>query len=163
MKPVLTLIEELSAALDRENIRYCHWKSNEGIERSLSGDTDLDLLIDPEHRSQFSRLLFRLGFKGASNRKDARFPGLFHFYGYDKESKKFVDVHVHYRLIVGCDLIKNYELPFVRPYLDSVRDCHGLKVPPSWPPATARSASGRRCARSTGAPPSSAAGCTRPC
>ncbi len=125
----LKLIQELSAALDREKIRYCHWKSNEALERSLSGDNDLDLLIDPEHRFQFPRLLFRLGFKQASSPQDARYPGIFHFYGHDRESAKTVHVHVHYRLIVGCDLIKNYELPFVIPYLDSARNCHDLRVP----------------------------------
>ena len=79
-KSGLKLIQELSAALDRENIRYCHWKSNEALYRSLSGDNDLDLLIDPAHRFQFSRLLVRLGFKQAASLQDAGYPGMFHFY-----------------------------------------------------------------------------------
>lgn len=116
--------------LSRENIKYCHWKSNEGLLHSLNGDADLDLLVDPQHRFIFSRILVELGFKQASISQDFRYPGIFNFYGHDLGSKKIVHVHVHYRLLIGCDLLKNYELPFIIPYLDSSRESYGfLRIP----------------------------------
>ena len=127
--PALRLTQELSETLDRENIRYCHWKSNQALHRSLSGDNDLDLLIDPAQRFQFSKLLVRLGFKQASTPEDFRYPGIFNFYGHDRETGKIVHVHVHYRLLVGSDLLKNYDLPFVKPYLTSAHKGDGLRVP----------------------------------
>ena len=42
---VLPLVQELCNVLRTENIDYCHWKSNNMLERSASGDNDLDLLI----------------------------------------------------------------------------------------------------------------------
>ena len=38
---VLVLIAELCSQLEARGVRYCHWKSNESIERSLSGENEL--------------------------------------------------------------------------------------------------------------------------
>ncbi len=41
----LNLIFDLCQALAEEGISYCHWKSNNALDRSASGDNDLDLLV----------------------------------------------------------------------------------------------------------------------
>ena len=41
----LKIVEDLCGALAEEKVDYCHWKSNEALDRSASGDNDLDLLI----------------------------------------------------------------------------------------------------------------------
>lgn len=41
----LELIVELVDAFDRSGVAYCHWKSNQAIARSATGENDLDLLV----------------------------------------------------------------------------------------------------------------------
>jgi len=40
MLPLL-VIQDLTDRLHRENIRYCHWKSNEHVDAAVQGKTDL--------------------------------------------------------------------------------------------------------------------------
>ena len=49
---VLELIAVLCRSLDAEGIRYCHWKSNEAIGRSATGENDLDLLVTKQVTAQ---------------------------------------------------------------------------------------------------------------
>ena len=49
--------------LEAEKIDYCHWKSNAAIDRSASGDNDLDLLVSRSDAQQFTELLDQLGYK----------------------------------------------------------------------------------------------------
>src|SRR5215217_4634818 len=61
--PILNLIRLLCQALAEEEITYCHWKSNNALDRSASGDNDLDLLISRADAGCFTEILYRLGFK----------------------------------------------------------------------------------------------------
>lgn len=117
----LRLITDLCRALDNENIVYCHWKSNDVIERSASGENDLDLLISRNDISRFSEILYRFGFKGAKAPREKQLPGVQDFFGWDEYSGKLVHVHAHYQLILGHDMTKNYRLPVEREYLASAK------------------------------------------
>jgi thymidylate kinase len=126
---VLQLIYQLCQALAEEDITYCHWKSNDVIERSASGDNDLDLLISRADVTRFSELLFRLGFKQGKAPPEKQIPGVQDFFGYDEEAGKFVHVHAHYQLIVGHDMTKNYRLPIEKEYLASAVKHELFKIP----------------------------------
>lgn len=126
---VLQLIYKLCLALAEEDINYCHWKSNDVIERSYSGDNDLDLLISRTDVTRFSEILYRLGFKQAKAKPEKQMPGVQDFFGYDEESGKLVHVHAHYQLIVGHDMTKNYRLPVEREYLASAVKQDLFKIP----------------------------------
>src|SRR5215216_6509818 len=63
--PVLNLIRKLCETLIEVQITYCHWKSNNALDRSASGDNDLDLLISRADASKFTEILYRLGFRQA--------------------------------------------------------------------------------------------------
>src|SRR5687768_18365182 len=102
--PVLPLVQELCNVLRTENIDYCHWKSNNMLERSASGDNDLDLLISRSDGSRFTEILFRLGFKQVQAPVDKQMPGVLDYYGYDEQTEKWVHVHAHYHLIMGHDM-----------------------------------------------------------
>lgn len=124
----LILVRELVEALETAGIRYCHFKSTEGLEQAMSGRTDLDLLVDPSQKFDFSRMAVRLGFKKAATRT-SKLPGVDHFYGCDASTGVTVDLHVHFRLIIGSDVLKNYELPTAA-YLDSsVESTRGIRIP----------------------------------
>ena len=127
--PVLPLVQELCNGMIAENIMYCHWKSNNMLERSASGDNDLDLLIDRADGLRFTKLLSRLGFKQAQAPVDKQMPGVLDYYGYDEKAEKWMHVHAHYQLIMGHDMTKNFRLAIERPYLESAVQGDLFKVP----------------------------------
>jgi thymidylate kinase len=118
----LPLVRELTDALETESVGYCHWKSNAFLDRSRTGQNDLDLLVRRSDVDAFSTLMHRLGFKQATN--PMRFlPAIENYYGHDRFSDRIVHVHAHYQLIVGDDLTKNYRIPLEAAFLETtVRD-----------------------------------------
>ncbi|MGE5251976.1 MAG: hypothetical protein ACM3QS_17360 [Bacteroidota bacterium] len=128
-KPPLKLILRLCEALMQENINYCHWKSNNALDRSASGENDLDLLISRADFARFTALLFRLGFKEAAAPPDKQLPGVMDFYGHDRPSGGLVHVHAHYQLVMGHDLTKNVRLPIEAAYLSSAVQDGLFRVP----------------------------------
>ena len=116
---MLDLVYELCNALAVEEINYCHWKSNNSLDRSLSGENDLDLLVSRSDAQRFREILHRLGFKQARTSSELQLPGVLSYYGYEKEADKFVHIHAHFQLILGHDMTKNYHLPIEKPLLES--------------------------------------------
>jgi thymidylate kinase len=125
----IPIVAALLLALEREEVGYCHWKSNDAIARSASGENDLDLLVRRSDATTFLEIMHRLDFKRAIATPDKRLPGVVNFYGYDFEAARWVHVHVHFQLIVGHDATKNYCLPLERLYLRSTRRESGFLVP----------------------------------
>ena len=115
----LDLVETLCETLAAEGVVYCHWKSNEALDRSMSGDNDLDLLVAREHQGRFLEVLARLGFKAAALPAAREIPAVVHYYALDAPSGRFVHIHAHYRLVLGDDTTKNFWLPIEHAYLES--------------------------------------------
>jgi hypothetical protein len=128
-QPALELVTNLCRELNARKISYCHWKSNANLDRSASGENDLDLLISRSCVQQFTEVLFRLGFKQAFDLPSGKLPGVLDYYGYDQASQKFVHVHAHYQLILGYDATKNYHLPIEKQYLASIVQGELFNVP----------------------------------
>ncbi len=122
------LVRSLCDALEERGVSYCHWKSNESIERSERAESDLDLLVDARHAARFEQTLRELGFRRGMPRTGQP-PGLFHAYGLDEESGRLVHIHAHYRMVVGDDMTKNYRLPIEEAYLASARRGRVFRVP----------------------------------
>ena len=123
------LIHRLCQALEAEGITYCHWKSNNALDRSASGDNDLDLLVSRADVPRFTRILCRLGFKQGKAPAEKQLPGVLDYYGYDEAADRLIHVHAHYQLILGHDMTKNYRLPIERPYIESAVQDDLFKVP----------------------------------
>jgi thymidylate kinase len=120
MEPVaLDLVQTLCKALDAQDVAYCHWKSTAALDRSATGDNDLDLLVVRPDVDRFTEILHRLRFKQAVVPPARALPGVLHYYGYDEGADRFVHVHAHYQLIVGDDMTKNYRLPIEEAYVAS--------------------------------------------
>jgi thymidylate kinase len=126
---VLDKVSQLCRELDMAGISYCHWKSNEALHRSASGDNDLDLLVARCDVQRFTNLLNRLGFKEARLPAVRELPGVQHFYGLDESSGRLVHVHAQYQLIIGDDTTKNYRLPIEDAYLASAAPGLVFRVP----------------------------------
>ena len=107
----LPLIKKLCDTLNAQQISYCHWKSNWKLSKWLTGHGDLDLLVDRADAQRFVSLVYGLGFKQAEPSQDRAVPGILNFYGFDNDANRFVHLHVHYQLVIGHDLTKNYHLP----------------------------------------------------
>jgi len=127
--PALELVIKLCNALAAEEINYCHWKSNEALDRSANGDNDLDLLVSRIHAQHFTEILYRLGFKETLSVKRDELPGVRDYYGYDVKSGRLIHVHAHFQLILGNDLSKNYRLPLENRYLESSVQGDLFRVP----------------------------------
>src|SRR5215510_6237462 len=128
-RPALDLILQLCQILKEEGINYCHWKSNNALDRSANGENDVDLLIDRSDSSRFSEMLYRLGFKQAKAPVDKQMPGVMDYFGYDEGLDKWVHVHAHYQLIMGDDMTKNFRFAIETPYLESTIWDGIFKVP----------------------------------
>jgi thymidylate kinase len=123
------LVQELCKLMELEGITYCHWKSNNALDRSASGINDLDLLVSRADTNRFNRILIDLGFKQCQAPREKQIPGVLNFFGFDIEADKLIHVHAHYQLIMGHDMTKNYRLPIERPYLESAIQTDLFKIP----------------------------------
>jgi thymidylate kinase len=127
--PTLALVSRLCAELAQSDVMYCHWKSNDVLHRSASGENDLDLLVARKDSTRFVHVLQGLGFQEARPPAVRELPGVVHFYGLDQGSGKFVHVHAQYQLILGDDTTKNYRLPIEDAYLESSVQGPVFRVP----------------------------------
>jgi thymidylate kinase len=127
--PVLGLVYKLCKMLEAEGIVYCHWKSNVALERSATGENDLDLLVDRGSVQRFTEILWRCGFREAWLPSGRQLPGILDYYGYDAECDRLVHVHAHYQLVLGHDATKNYHLPIEKPFLASSTQSELFRVP----------------------------------
>ena len=116
---VLGLVQALLDRLHDAEIDYCHWKSNQALHRSASGDNDLDLLVAAHDVERFEQILSELKFRHAIPPKAKRLPDIFDLFGLDTETGRLVHVHAHYQLVLGDDTTKNFRLPIEDAYLAS--------------------------------------------
>lgn len=125
----LPAVMVLINALKDKNIRYCHWKSNSRLDMSLAGQTDLDLLVDPQDQKSFEGILSAQNIKKIVAPKDKQYPGMEHYLGFDFETGKLIHLHVHYKLVLGEQYVKNYHVPIEEKILNSTREQFGVRIP----------------------------------
>lgn len=125
----LALTVELREELATKAVRYCHFKSNDMLLKSMDGRNDLDLLVHRGDAQRFLAVLARLGFKRALAPAGRDHPGVAHYYGLDIDSGLLVHVHAHFQLVVGDDATKNYRLPIEEAYVESSQHGHALPIP----------------------------------
>jgi len=128
-KGPLRVCQRFFELLDRENLRYCHWKSNEHLPEALAGETDLDLLFASDQGTSLAGVLDALDFKRVCSPAEKRYPGMEDYLGFDEESGALVHLHVHYLLILGQRHFKNHHLPIESAVLDDLRTLGSVRVP----------------------------------
>jgi thymidylate kinase len=122
------LIERLCAELEREAIVYCQWKGHWKRHRWATGEGDIDLLIDRAHGDRFTSIVYSLGFKQIIPAVHET-PGSSHYYGFDRDLKKFVHLHVQYHITFGHYTTMNYHLPLERCVLEFARPNKFFRTP----------------------------------
>jgi thymidylate kinase len=125
----LPALAALFQSLNRQGIRYCHWKSNIRLEEALQGKTDLDLLVDTEHIQKFKQVLQDHGARLFQPAPGKEYPGIENYLGFDPDTGRLYHLHVHYQLVLGEQFVKNYHLPLEAPFLDSTRLRQGVMIP----------------------------------
>lgn len=108
----IQIIRQLLDDLNSNNINYCHWKSNEHLEASVNGDTDLDVLFDNSQQEQVVEILKRNKFHLFESVWYRKYKGIVDYIGFDKDTGKIVHVHTHFSLDIGEVGIKSYRLPW---------------------------------------------------
>jgi thymidylate kinase len=119
----------LFAALERERIRYCHWKSNVRLGRTLAGLEDIDVLVHPSDADAFQRVINECGFKLTVSRLGAGHPGVFHALALDPESCRLLDLHAYHQLISGDSFVKSFRFPIEENFLARTTSMMGVRVP----------------------------------
>lgn len=115
----LSIISHLLHLLDLNTILYCHWKSNEHLDASMTGDTDLDLLFDISQQQRVEALLGYSGFRRFEPIKLKKYADIEDYLGLDPFSGKLVHVHAHFRLTLGEPGLKGYQLDLEKKILDN--------------------------------------------
>jgi thymidylate kinase len=106
-----TFIDKFFLELNEERVNYCHWKSNAYLRTSLCGKADFDLLVSIKHRDNFEKLCKNTGFKKMLSSKSQKYPGMKDYLGFDSELGILHHLHIHFKLILGEQGIKNYWVP----------------------------------------------------
>ena len=127
---MLELVKLLADTLNNRGVAYCHWKSNFSLEKALSGETDLDLLVDRRSLPQCIVILRELDFRPATVKWGPELPsGVYHYYGFDRQADQHVHVHLFSRIITGESFIKSHQLPIEEMLLGNTRKIQGIPVP----------------------------------
>ncbi|MCC6301452.1 MAG: hypothetical protein IT489_01465 [Gammaproteobacteria bacterium] len=116
----LAKIVRLCEALLQSGINFCHWKSNNALYKSMTGENDLDLLVSRQDIGGFRNIMFSHGLKLMRGIGFKDIPGLEDYFGYDSESGRIFHVQAHYLLVLGHDTTKNIWLPVEAAYLSTV-------------------------------------------
>lgn len=127
--PPLHMLTEFFRCAYEQEIPYCYWKSTHALERALGGKTDLDLLVDRRYAQPFRQLLSQFDFQTLRSPAHRQFPALEDYLGFDALTGNLAHLHVHYRLVLGQEFVKNYSLPLERAFLEHTRLLHGVPVP----------------------------------
>ncbi len=109
---ILPLLLMVLNDFHRQNISYCYWKSTRRVNRGLTGEGDLDLLIAKEDQHRAQAILLERGLKLFPCVAYRDHPAILSFLGYDEPSGRIVHLHLHFRLVAGNSLLKNYRLPW---------------------------------------------------
>ncbi|HEV2263962.1 MAG TPA: hypothetical protein VGR79_05455 [Stellaceae bacterium] len=110
--PALPLLLTLLDDFEREDVAYCYWKSSRRVYAALAGETDLDLLVDRIDRNVAERLLTIRGYKFCPPIASRDHPALASYIGYDDPTGRLVHVHLHFNLVSGAALLRDYRLPW---------------------------------------------------
>lgn len=122
------LICKLVGTFNDNGVKYCHWKSNFMLSKALSGETDLDILIDRQSLSQGIEILSEFGFKLAVAIGETITPGIYHYYGIDSKTGELVHVHLFNSVITGESFLKSHLLPFETMLLENRQSISNIFV-----------------------------------
>ncbi len=124
-----SLVEQLGDALRDERVACLQWKGNWKRNRWMSGEGDIDLLVDRPGEARFRSVLTTLGFRRADPPPQSAIAGIESYFGLDPVTGRLIHVHAHYRLVIGGIWRTVYRLPIETPLLASAVQGTVFRVP----------------------------------
>jgi hypothetical protein len=94
------------------DISYCYWKSSRRLRHVVAGEADMDLLVARKDQHRAEMILSERGFKRFPTVASRDHPPIVSFLGYDEAGGRLIHLHLHFRLIIGERLLKNYCIPW---------------------------------------------------
>jgi thymidylate kinase len=105
-------LAEVLDEFHRQQISYCYWKSSRRLPTVFAGEGDIDLLVAREDQHRAQVILAERDFKFFPSVGDRDHPATLSFLGYDERGGELIHIHLHFRLIGGERLLKNYRIPW---------------------------------------------------
>lgn len=102
---------------NKQDISYCSFKSNEHLIEGLVGDTDLDILIDRNDYDDAVILLKKANYHQVEPVDVGSYPNVVNWYGIDDVTGALIHIHLHFELMTGKPLYKDYCLPWKEQFL----------------------------------------------
>lgn len=106
------VLEDVLALFERQGIFYSYWKSSLRLPSALCGNSDVDLLVAVKDLHRMELILLKQDFKRIPTRGYSDHPSISSFLGFDNDSGRLIHLHVHFGLILGEPLLKNYHVPW---------------------------------------------------
>lgn len=108
---MLKVCSDLFESWNNNEVKYCHWKSNEHLMEGLDGLTDLDVYVAPDDRNKAESDLIKNKYIKFVPQKGAVYPNVDEWIGFDYDTGRLVHVHLHYQIITGTKYNKEYVFP----------------------------------------------------
>lgn len=113
-------VTRLFEEFNNKNIRYCSFKSNEHLIEGILGNTDLDILIDINEYENAVIILRKYHFTQVEPIGVGSYPNVVNWYGMDYQTGNLIHIHLHFELMTGKSLVKDYCLPWKDFFLDNI-------------------------------------------
>ena len=104
MSKILKAAHELFEEFNKNDILYCHWKSNEHLYEGLIGETDLDVIVHPDCKEKAKEKLFETGYIQLSSQYGSNYPDVEDWITCDEETGKLIHIHLHFRMASRHDI-----------------------------------------------------------
>lgn len=108
----MSIMNLIFQELEKENIRYVHFKSNTSLDYSFEGKGDFDVLIDHMRIADAERIISSHSGKRFNPPRLGRYPGVDNWMILDQETGILYHLHLHYQLATGKALVKDYVIPW---------------------------------------------------
>jgi len=112
---------ELLADLQQANVWFVHWKGNTHLLASLEGKTDIEILVHPDNRLQFERILKKRSYKKLQSQPWDRVPANEDWLGFDADTGNLLHLHTHYDLATKITYGKYLHLPWLEQFFRHVK------------------------------------------
>ena len=118
---ILKCARLLFDCFNSNDVKYCHWKSNERLLDGLNAEnkTDLDILVSFKDKKRIEVHFENCKYKKLKSPDNLDNPNMEGWIALDEETGKFVYVHLHYKIIAGHKKMREYDLPWTDLALDT--------------------------------------------
>lgn len=116
---ILQKTEKLFSDWNANSIRYCSFKSNEHLMEGLCGDTDLDILVNIDDYSRATELMQANHYIQVEPINVGAYPNVVNWYGMDETTGLLIHIHLHFELMTGKPLYKDYCLPWANLFIET--------------------------------------------